>query len=96
MKANKLNNNIINPLDKLLSMAKTKGITQKELAARSGISEVGLSQAKRRGNLQVSTLEALADTLGLAIDFIPRCPRESVIGAIREGQFFHFSDEVEQ
>jgi len=63
------------------------------LAHRAGISAVGLSQAKRRGDLRVSTLEALANAAGLTITFMPLRRREQAIEAIRQGSFFQIGED---
>ncbi len=88
-----LNEREISPLLELLSIAKQRGMDQRELAARAGLSAVGVSKAKSRGDLRVSSLEALANALGLTIGFRPLQPRESAIDAIRQGQFFALQDE---
>ena len=79
-------------LEELVMQAKAQGLSQKELAARAGISEVGLSQAKARGDLRVSTLEALANALDMTIDIVPRHSRKAGIHAIRQGRFFQFDE----
>ena len=93
MRKQKLSNRITRKLEELLAQAKAQGLSQKELAARAGISEVGLSQAKARGDLKVSTLEALANALDMTIEFKPRHSRNATIAAIREGQFFELAGE---
>ncbi|WP_371415039.1 helix-turn-helix domain-containing protein [Thiolapillus sp.] len=93
MERHKLNRRITEKLENLLTRAKAQGLSQKELAARAGISEVGLSQAKARGDLRVSTLEALANALDMTIEFKPRHFRNAAIAAIREGQFFELAGE---
>ncbi|WP_419641345.1 helix-turn-helix domain-containing protein [Thiolapillus sp.] len=93
MERHRLNRRITEKLETLLTRAKAQGLSQKELAARAGISEVGLSQAKARGDLRVSTLEALANALDMTIEFKPRHSRNATIAAIREGQFFELAGE---
>jgi len=45
------------------------GLSQKELAARAGISQPALSQMERRSaNLRDATLEKLAAAMGLAVE----------------------------
>ncbi|WP_419600567.1 helix-turn-helix domain-containing protein [Thiolapillus sp.] len=94
MRKQKLSNRITRKLEELLAQAKAQGLSQKELAARAGISEVGLSQAKARGDLKVSTLEALANALDMTIEFKPRHSRNAAIAAIREGCFFELGEEL--
>ena len=93
MRKQKLSDCITAKLENLLAQAKAQGLSQKELAARAGISEVGLSQAKARGDLKVSTLEALANALDMTIEFKPRRSHDAAITAIREGRFFDLAGE---
>ena len=51
---------------KIKEICREKGITQKELAAIMGVSEVGLSQSVN-GNPTVSTLEKIATALNVSI-----------------------------
>ena len=92
MNQQELNKHITKKLIKLVTLAKKQGLSQKELAARAGISEVGLSQAKARGDLRVSTLEALANALDMTLDFVPRHSREAAIQSIRQGRFFKLDE----
>ncbi|WP_457670723.1 helix-turn-helix domain-containing protein [Thiolapillus sp.] len=75
-------------LDGLFERAREQGITQQELARRAGIHPVSLSQAKARGDLRLSTLEALAAVVGLEVALVPSQARERVREAIREGTLF--------
>ncbi|BAO44336.1 transcriptional regulator, XRE family [Thiolapillus brandeum] len=93
MRKLKLSESITDKLENLLTLAKAQGFSQKELAARAGISEVGLSQAKARGDLKVSTLEALANALDMTIEFKPRRSHDAAVTAIREGRFFELVRE---
>ncbi len=93
MRKQELIDSITGKLENLLAQAKAQGLSQKELAARAGISEVGLSQAKARGDLRVSTLEALANALDMTIEFKPRRSHDAAITAIREGRFFDLAGE---
>lgn len=51
---------------RIKELCKQKGITQKELAERIGLSPVGLAKAVA-GNSTVNTLEKIADGLGVNI-----------------------------
>ena len=54
-------------LTELMEMAKLKGLTQAELAEKSGIHPVTLSRAITSGNCRLSTVHALARCLGMKI-----------------------------
>ena len=55
-----------------------KGITQKELASRLGISEVTLSRATN-GNTSIDTLEKIATALGVEVSELFNAPKQGVI-----------------
>lgn len=50
--------------------AQAKGISQKELAARSGVAEATLSRLKHKTSLRTSVLEALANSVGLRLTLV--------------------------
>jgi transcriptional regulator with XRE-family HTH domain len=72
-------------IHQLISTAKAEGMSQAELASRAGLSPVGLSKAKRRGNLHASTLVALGRELDLELVFVPRKQTEAVSGQSEVG-----------
>jgi len=78
-------------ISQLLSAAKARGLSQAQLAEMSGMTPVGLSKAKRRGDLRASTLEKLAAQLDLELALIPRRSREKAAEAIKSGVFFQTS-----
>ena len=85
-------------IHQLISAAKVEGISQAELASRAGLSPVGLSKAKRRGNLHASTLVALGRELNLELVFIPRSQSETSPDATargNSGDILHSGTEAE-
>jgi len=70
---------------RIIEICKQKGITQKELAKKIGMSAVGLSKAIN-GNPTIQTLDKIADALGLNVwdlfvqDKYISCPRCKGIG----------------
>lgn len=80
-------------INQLLSTAKSRGLPQSQLAEMAGISAVGLSKAKKRGDMRASTLEKLGNQLDLELIFTPRRSREKAAEAIKSGTFFHSSGE---
>ncbi len=75
-------------LDQLFAAARERGLSQAELAQRAGLSAVGLSKAKHRGDLRASTLAALAEQLDLELALVPRRGQsQAVIDAIKSGTF---------
>lgn len=61
-------------LSQIIEAGQAKGLNQKALAARAGVSEEALSRAKKRGNIRSNMLESLAKAAGLAINLAPAAP----------------------
>jgi len=83
-------------INQLVSTAKARGLSQAKLAEMAGLTAVGLSKAKRRGDLRASTLEDLAAQLDLELVFTPRRSREKAAEAIKSGAFFRTSDDSKE
>jgi len=82
-------------LNQVVSAARARGLSQAQLAEKAGVTAVGLSKAKRRGDLRASTLEELGRQLDLELIFVPRRSREKAVEAIKSGAFFRTSDHME-
>jgi len=82
-------------INQLVSAAKARGLSQAKLAEMAGLTAVGLSKAKNRGNISASTLEELGAQLDLELSFIPRRSREKATEAIKTGVFFQTSGDSE-
>ena len=80
-------------INQLVSAAKRRGLTQAQLAEMAGLTAVGLSKAKTRGDIRASSLEALGAQLDLELAFVPRRSRERAAEAIKSGTFFRASGE---
>lgn len=78
-------------INQLISTARARGLSQAQLAELAGITAVGLSKAKSRGDIRVSTLEALASKLDLELALVPRHSKEKAAEAIKSGSFFSTS-----
>ncbi len=78
-------------INQLVSAAKQRGLTQAQLAEMAGMTAVGLSKAKNRGDIRASSLEALAAQLDLELALIPRRSSEKAAEAIKSGTFFRAS-----
>lgn len=79
-------------INQLVSTAKTRGLPQAKLAEMAGMTAVGLSKAKGRGDIRASTLAELGAQLDLELVFIPRRSREKATAAIKSGAFFRTAD----
>jgi transcriptional regulator with XRE-family HTH domain len=75
-------------ISQLIAAARQRGLTQGELAERAGMTAVGLSKAKHRGDIRASTLAALATQLDLQLALVPRRSPAKAVEAIRSGTFF--------
>lgn len=74
-------------LEQVLLVAKQKGLTQKVLAQKAGISQENLSRGKKRGNTTTDLLQRLADAAGVHIQVTP-FPQGSVPPASSKNQRF--------
>ncbi len=79
-------------INQAVSAAKARGLSQAQLAESAGLTAVGLSKAKRRGDIRASTLEKLGARLDLELIFVPRRSREKAAEAIKSGVFFGVAD----
>ena len=75
-------------INQLVSAARTRGLSQAKLAEMAGMTAVGLSKAKSRGDIRASTLEKLGAQLDLELAFIPCRSGEKAAEAIKSGTFF--------
>lgn len=82
-------------IEQLIAAARAQGLSQAQLAERAGLSAVGLSKAKGRGDMRASTLEELGRQLDLELVFVPRRSREQAAEAIRSGAFFRRDESRE-
>ena len=76
-------------IQQLIDAAKAQGMSQAQLAELAGMSAVGLSKAKTRGDIRASTLAELAAQLNLELALIPRQSPQQAVQAIKSGAFFH-------
>jgi transcriptional regulator with XRE-family HTH domain len=76
-------------IQQLIDAAKSQGLSQAQLAELAGLSAVGLSKAKTRGDLRASSLAELANQLGLELALVPRHSPQQAAQAIKSGAFFH-------
>lgn len=83
-------------MEQLIEAARAQGLSQAQLAERAGLSAVGLSKAKHRGDLRVSTLVELARQLDLQLQLVPRQPTQTATDAIKSGTFFRRPDKSTQ
>ena len=83
-------------INQLVAAARARGLTQARLAELAGLTAVGLSKAKRRGDIRASSLEELAAQLDLELAFVPRRSRERAAEAIKAGAFFRTAGDPEE
>ncbi|MEJ2426223.1 MAG: hypothetical protein P8101_17535 [Candidatus Thiodiazotropha sp.] len=80
-------------LNQLLHQAEAQDLKEGELAVRAGLTPQGLSKAKARGDLRVSTLEALGRQLDLELSWRPIQPEHDATRRVRSGTLFRFDDK---
>lgn len=72
-------------LNEIIVLAKSKGLKQKDLAARAGLSAETLSRAKKSGDMHLSSMIRLADIVGLKLKLTADNP---VLDKISNGTLF--------
>ncbi len=72
-------------LAQIIDIARRKGMKQKDLAQRAGLSAESLSRAKKTGDMYLSTLQKLAAIVGLKLCLNPD---EPMINKINSGSMF--------
>jgi transcriptional regulator with XRE-family HTH domain len=82
-------------INQLVAAARARGLSQARLAEMAGLTAVGLSKAKRRGDIRASTLEELAAQLDLELALVPRRSRAKAAEAIKAGAFFRIPGDTE-
>ena len=74
---------------RILELCKEAGITQTELADKIGLSRVGLSKAIN-GNPTISTLEKIADALGVPVtELFEKSNTGDIVGFVKVGDTVH-------
>ena len=72
-------------LTQIIDLAKRKGLKQKDLAERAGLSAESISRAKKTGDMHLSSLVELARVVGLKLCLSPDAP---VLDRINQGSLF--------
>ncbi|MDH5484681.1 MAG: helix-turn-helix domain-containing protein [Gammaproteobacteria bacterium] len=75
----------IDLLNQIIALAKRKGLKQKDLAERAGLSPESISRAKKTGDMHLSSLVDLAMAVGLKLCLSPDRP---VMDKINNGSLF--------
>lgn len=86
-----MTNTTKNLIIQLITTARARGISQAQLADMAGITAVGLSKAKSRGDIRASTLVDLAAQLDMELILVPRQTEKQASIAIKQGAFFRTS-----
>ena len=73
-------------LNEIIGLSKSKGMKQKDLAERAGLSPESLSRAKKSGDMHLSSLISLAEIVGLKLQLTSDNP---VIDKISSGTLFN-------
>ena len=58
-------------LDQIISTGKAKGLNQKVLAKKAQINVSSISRAKKNNDIKFSTLQSLAQSVGLTLTLLP-------------------------
>ena len=80
-------------VEDLLKQAHAQGIKEGELAEQAGLTPQGLSKAKARGDLRLSSLMAMGEVLGLELSWRPRQSDADLMQRVRTGTLFRFDEK---
>ena len=80
-----MNTDLIKLVTEVLDQAKKQGLRQKDVAELSGIGEVGLSRLKKADDARFSTLQALGESVGLRLIWVPD---SSLAEMVTRGELF--------
>ena len=72
-------------LAQIIELGKRKGMKQKDLADRAGLSAETLSRAKKSGDMHLSSLQKLVNIVGLKLCL---SPDEPLMSKINNGSLF--------
>ena len=83
-------------IEAILQAARDAGIREGDLANNAGLTPVGLSKAKKRGDLRVSTLLRLAQQVGLDVVLDPaEDGKGPLIRALKAGRLLELKDDAD-
>lgn len=80
-----MNADLVALVSEALAQAKKQGLRQKDVAERSQIGEVGLSRLKKADDARFSTLQALGESVGLRLIWVPD---SSIAELVTKGELF--------
>ena len=80
-----MNVDLVKLVSEALAQAKKQGLRQKDVAERSHIGEVGLSRLKKADDARFSTLQALGESVGLRLIWVPD---SSLAELVTKGELF--------
>lgn len=75
----------------LLQQAEDIGLKEGQLAENAGLTPQGLSKAKARRDLRVSSLEALGRQIGIELAWRPIQQKDETAAKVRSGTLFQLS-----
>lgn len=80
-------------LTHLLQQAEKAGLKEGQLAENAGLTPQGLSKAKSRGDLRVSSLEALGRQIGIELVWRPIQQDDEAAVKVRSGTLFQLGNK---
>ena len=80
-----MSNDLISILDEIVQQGKKKGLKQKDICLKAGVGIITLSRARKQGDIRFSTLEKLANSVGLKLNLVADDP---LIELVDKGELF--------
>ncbi len=72
-------------LDEIIRQGKKKGLKQKDICLKAGVGVITISRARKQGDIRFSTLEKLANSVGLKLTLVADDP---LIELVEKGELF--------
>jgi len=77
----------------IINLAKPLHLSQGALANRVGIDPVTLSRNKKAGDIKASTLNELANQVGMELALVPKKTKSSTAQKVMSGSFFRSTNK---
>ena len=80
-----MSESLLSILDEIIRVGQQQGLNQAEICQKAGVSVITLSRAKKQADIRFSTLEKLANSVGLCLTL---SADHSLVRIIEKGDLF--------